>query len=82
MDEGTTLLFDLPGCSTYPGSGGEVSGRRGWSAPRCCHDPDVGHACPGCGVFAQAKPYDVRESRIKDLPFGHRPLSVTWRKRR
>lgn len=34
------------------------------------------------GVLAGIKPYDVRESRIKDLPFGHRPLQVIWRKRR
>ena len=40
------------------------------------------HACPRCGVIADARPYDVRESRVKDLPMGHRRLEVIWRKRR
>jgi transposase len=40
------------------------------------------HACPRCGVLVGGKPYDVRESRIKDLPMGHRRLEVVWRKRR
>jgi transposase len=40
------------------------------------------HGCPRCGVMVSGKPYDVRESRIKDLPFGERRLVVIWRKRR
>lgn len=40
------------------------------------------HGCPRCGVLVGGKPYDVRESRIKDLPVGHRPPLVVWRKRR
>lgn len=40
------------------------------------------HGCPRCGVVADGKPYDVRESVIKDLPFAERLLRVVWRKRR
>jgi len=40
------------------------------------------HACPRCGVLIGGKPCDLRESWITDLPFGHRPLEVVWRKRR
>ena len=40
------------------------------------------HGCPRCGVLVGGKPYALRESRIKDLPVGHRPLVVVWRKRR
>ncbi len=40
------------------------------------------HGCPQCGVLVGGKPYDVREMRVKDLPVGHRPLLVVWRKRR
>jgi len=40
------------------------------------------HACPRCGVLVGGKPYDLRESRVKDLPVGHRPVEVMWRKRR
>lgn len=40
------------------------------------------HGCPRCGVVVGGRPYDVRESRIKDLPFAERALVVIWRKRR
>lgn len=40
------------------------------------------HACPRCGVLVGNRPYDVRESPIKDVPVGHRPLVVVWRQRR
>lgn len=33
-------------------------------------------------MLVGGKPYDVRLMRIKDVPFGHRPLQVIWRKRR
>lgn len=33
-------------------------------------------------MLVGGRPFDVRESRIKDLPMGHRPLEVVWRKRR
>ncbi len=77
MDHGTTLLFDLPGFRV-------VECRVEADGERLVVVMGVGeeHACPGCGVLVGGKPYDVRESRIKDLPFGHRPLVVTWRKRR
>ncbi len=39
------------------------------------------HGCPRCGVLVGGKPYDVRESPVKDLPMGQRPLTVVWRKR-
>ena len=40
------------------------------------------HGCPRCGVIAGSRPYDVRPSRVKDLPMGHRRVEVVWRKRR
>ena len=40
------------------------------------------HARPRCGVVVSGRPYDRPESRIKDLPFGQRPLEVIWRERR
>lgn len=33
-------------------------------------------------MLAGGRPYDVRESVIKDLPISHRPPVVVWRKRR
>jgi transposase len=77
VSDGSSLLFDLPGfrvvsCEEIP-----LQGRR-----VVVMQVADEHACPRCGVLVGGKPYDVRESRIKDLPFGHRPLEVLWRKRR
>lgn len=76
MDDAPTLLFDLPrfrvvSCETPP------DGRR-VVVMQVAHE----HACPRCGVLVNGRPYDARESRIKDLPMGHRPIEVIWRKRR
>ena len=40
------------------------------------------HGCPRCGTIVAGRPYDVRESVVRDLPFGEHPLVVVWRKRR
>ncbi len=77
MSDGSSLLFDLPGfrvvsCEEIPADGRRV----------VVMQVADEHACPRCGVLVGGKPYDVRESRVKDLPFGHRPLEVIWRKRR
>ncbi len=76
MDDGTTLLFDLPGF-------GVVECREDEHGLRQVVVMGVAteHGCPACGVLAD-RPYDVRDSAIKDLPFGQRPLTVIWRKRR
>jgi transposase len=71
------LMFDLPGfrvvsCELSP------LGMRRLLVMQVADE----HACPRCGVLVGDKPYDVRQSRIKDLPFGHRPLEIIWRKRR
>ena len=77
MSDGSSLLFDLPGfrvvsCVEIPPGGRRV----------VVMQVADEHACPRCGVLVGGKPYDLRQSRIKDLPFGHRPLEVIWRKRR
>ena len=77
MSDATSLLFDLPGfrvlsCALSP------LGVRQVVVMQAAEE----HACPRCGVLVSGRPYDRRESRIKDLPFGDRPLEVIWRKRR
>ncbi len=76
MEDGTTLLFDLPGFRVVEcyedGDGQRQVVVMGLAAE---------HACPGCGVLV-AKPYDHREMVVKDLPIGQRPLHLRWRKRR
>ena len=77
MSDGTSLLFDLPGFRVVSCELTALGVRR----LLVMQSADE-HGCPRCGVLAGGKPYDVRESRIKDLPFGPRPLLVIWRKRR
>jgi transposase len=77
MGDATSLLFDLPGLRVVSCAEDGVRARR-----VVVMQAAEEHACPTCGVLVAGKPYDVRESRIKDLPMGHRPLEVFWRKRR
>lgn len=77
MDDATSLLFDLPGFRVVSCEEVPPEGRRVVVMQRVEE-----HGCPRCGVLVGGKPYDQRESRIKDLPMGHRRLEVVWRKRR
>src|SRR5512135_1982226 len=77
VSDATSLLFDLPGFRVVSVEGTPLGVRR-----VVVMQVAAEHACPRCGVLAGGKPYDVREMRVKDLPVGHRPLLVIWRKRR
>src|SRR5512135_1430666 len=77
VSDATSLLFDLPGFRVVSVEGTPLGVRR-----VVVMQVAAEHACPRCGVLAGGKPYDVREMRVKDLPMGHRPLLVVWRKRR
>ena len=77
MSDATTLLFDLPGFRVVS-VGPTPLGARRVVVMQVADE----HACLRCGVLAGGKPYDAREMRVKDLPLGHRPLLVIWRKRR
>ena len=77
MSEATSLLYDLPGFRVVSVEPTVLGVRRVLIM-------QIGgeHPCPRCGVIVGGKPYDVRCSRVKDLPVGHRPVEVWWRKRR
>ncbi|MBA2638389.1 MAG: transposase [Nocardioidaceae bacterium] len=77
MSDATSLLYDLPGFVVVSCAGTTSTDRRVVVMQAVDE-----HACPRCGVLVDGKPYDVRESRIKDLPVGHRAPRVVWRKRR
>ncbi|HLZ36716.1 MAG TPA: transposase family protein, partial [Mycobacteriales bacterium] len=77
MSDATSLLLDLPGFRVVSCEQVAPDARR----VVVMQTADE-HACPQCGVLVGGRPFDVRESRIKDLPMGHRPLEVVWRKRR
>jgi transposase len=71
------LFFDLPGFQVVSCEQAALGLRR-----VVVMQADDEHGCPRCWVFVGGRPYDLREMRIKDLPMGHRPLEVVWRKRR
>src|SRR5512135_1564406 len=77
MSDATSLLFDLPGFRVVSCALAPLGVRR-----VVVMQTAAGHACPRCGVLVGGKLYDHRESRVKDLPMGSRPLLVVWRKRR
>lgn len=77
MDDATSWLYDLPGFRVVSVTVSRLGGRQ-----VVVMQVAAEHPCPRCGVLVGGKPYDVREMRIKDLPFGHRPVQVVWRKRR
>jgi transposase len=77
VSDGTSLLFDLPGFRVVSCAEDDTGVRRAVIMQVADE-----HACPRCGVLVGGRPYDVRESRITDVPFGQRPLLVIWRKRR
>jgi len=77
MSDATSLLYDLPGFVVV--SLEEISPQlRRVVVMQAAAE----HGCPRCGVLVGGRPYDIRESRIKDLPMGDRLLEVVWRKRR
>jgi len=77
VSDATSLLYDLPGFEVVSVAEGPEGLRR-----VVIKQVAVEHACPRCGVLVGGQPFDVRESRVKDLPMGHRPVHVIWRKRR
>src|SRR5512135_1447161 len=77
MSDATSLLFDLSGFRVVSCALTPLGVRRVVVMQTAAE-----HACPRCGVLVGGKPYDHRQSRIKDLPFGARPVEVVWRKRR
>jgi hypothetical protein len=77
MDDGTSVLFDLPGFRVVECAELDVGTRR-----VVIMQVAEEQGCPRCGVMVCGKPYDVRESRIKDFPLGKRKLVVVWCKRR
>lgn len=79
MENGTTILFGLPGVAVQrverAGEGGARS--------RLVHVVTAAGSavgCPECGVGSTSvKQY--RTTRPRDLPYGEEPLAVRWRKR-
>jgi transposase len=75
MEDGTTILFGLPGVAVdrvERGGDGRVV--------HVVTADETAAACPVCGVFSTS----VRQHRVtrpKDLRYGEEPLAVRWHKR-
>jgi transposase len=77
LGHATTILFDLPGVRVRHVERDE-SGGRVVHVETCA---EYAAACPGCGVVSgSVKEYVTTTPR--DLPYGERPISVVWHKRR
>lgn len=80
MENGTTILFGLPGVAVQ-----RVERATGDSgvAMRLVHVVTTASAaagCPQCGVVSTSVK-QRRTTRPRDLPYGEEPLAVRWRKR-
>lgn len=74
MDDGTTILFGLPGVAVR-----DVERVEGARLVHLVTDDVGASACPACGVFS-TKIRQHRTTRPKDLGYGEEPLAVRWRK--
>jgi transposase len=79
VEDATSLLFDLPGFRVVECTALDDGHRTRRVVVMQIHDE---HGCPRCGTIVAGRPYDVRESRVRDLTFGEHPLLVVWCKRR
>jgi transposase len=80
MQNGTTILFGLPGVAVDHVE--RLAGERG-AAARLVHvvtTASTAAGCPACGVISTSvKQY--RTTRPRDLPYGEERLEVVWHKR-
>ena len=74
MDEGTTILFGLPGVAVR-----EVERVDGGRVVHVVTADAGAAACPVCGVFSDTV-RQCRTTRPKDLRYGEEPLAVRWHK--
>ena len=75
MEDGTTILFGLPGVAVD-----RVERHRDGRVAHVVTVDESAAACPGCGVFSTSvKQYHV--TRPRDLGYGEEPLAVRWHKR-
>jgi len=80
MENGTTILFGLPGVTVERVE--RVAGEDG-ERVRLVHVTTAASSaagCPVCGVVSTSVKQQ-RTTRPRDLPYGEEPLAVRWHKR-
>ena len=75
MEDGTTILFGLPGVAVDRVERGD-DGR----VVHVVTADETAAACPACGVFSTSVKQH-RTTRPRDLGYGEEPLAVRWHKR-
>ena len=80
MENGTTILFGLPGVAVQRVERGQDEHGGPVRLVHVVTTASSAAGCPHCGVVsASVKQY--RTTRPRDLPYGEEPLAVCWRKR-
>lgn len=80
MENGTTILFGLPGVAVRRVERGQDEHGGLVRLVHVVTAASSAAGCPQCGVVsASVKQY--RTTRPRDLPYGEEPLAVRWRKR-
>jgi transposase len=77
LEDGTTVLFGLPGVAVVRVEPTPDGGR----VVEVVTADAVAACCPDCGTESRSVKGNV-VTRPKDLPYGETPLQVVWRKRR
>ncbi len=77
MENGTTLLLDLPGLAVAEVVRAEDGGR----VVHLVTADESASACPSCGVFSTS-PKERRCTRPRDIAYGDKPVRLIWHKRR
>jgi transposase len=77
LENGTTLLFGLPGVAVARVDRAVDGGR----VVHVVTDDPAAACCPDCGTVSRSVKGNVT-TRPKDLPYGETPLRVVWHKRR
>lgn len=77
MDDGTTLLLDLPGLAVAEVVLEEGGGR----VVHVVTADESASACPSCGVFSTSTK-ERRCTQPRDIPYGDKPVRLIWHKRR
>ena len=80
MENGTTILFGLPGVAVQRVERGTDERGKPIRLVHVVTTASSAAGCPQCGVVSVSVK-QRRTTRPRDLPYGEEPLAVRWRKR-
>ncbi len=80
MENGTSILFGLPGVGVQRAERATGTDGRAVRLVHVVTTASSAAGCPQCGVVSTSVK-QWRTTRPRDLPYGEEPLAVRWRKR-